>query len=624
MSILSRRNPKAPSEPFRPGKAAQDTALNNGMNNGLPYRGIDRNAPARQIMGDSGSTEALRILAEANEHIRRLDMLNLLRDALQKFNKGEWAAGGELARQALLIDEHCAEAWHVLGVACDKCDRFTTALACYEAALKLQPDNVSISSDLGRLAYRMGITDMAEKFFRYHLEKCPDNIEAINNLATTLREASKSDEAIALLQAYIPRHPREPQLWNALGTVMNAIGDMENAKLFYRETLRFDPTHVHATYNLGNCLVGEEAIELLERALPLFKDPANIQTCKLSLAFANLGVGRLTKGWEWYAARTRHAGNDTVYYVIQKPRWQPGEAVAGKRLFISAEQGLGDEILFANILRNLRDDIGEGGALSVGIEPRLAPLFRRSFPDIDFQRHHTTRHENRTVRLFPDVTDWEQYDAWTIMGDFLGRYRDRIEDFPEAPGFLTPDPERVAYWRQVLAELNGKPKIGLLWKSLIKHARRDRYYSPFEDWKPVLELQGAQFINLQYGDTAEEIEAAARAGIDIWTPPGIDLKNDLDDLAALCVAVDVIVSPSVATSNIAGACGVPVFLMMPEHGWTALGTDRYPWYPNTRVFFTRSLSDWLPVMNAIADALIETHGLQRPGSQGLAPHRNSA
>lgn len=569
----------------------------------LPFQGFDPQAPARRVMGDSGSSEALRILAKANEHIRKADMLRLLRDSVENFKIGKWAEGGELALKALHIDEECAEAWHILGVARDKCGDFTTALTCYDAALKLQPDNIAIASDLGRLAYRMGHNDMAEKFFRFHLNQCPDSIEAVNNLATTLREESKNEEAIALLQDAIPRHPQDPQLWNVLGTVMNTMGDIPSAQLFYREALRFDPNHVHALYNLGGTEVSEESVELLERALPMFDDPLHQHTCKLSLAFANLGLGRLEKGWEWYVARSRHAGNETVHYVIPRPRWEPGETVAGRRLFVSAEQGLGDEILFANLLDDLRREIGPDGHLAVGVEPRLVPLFRRSFPDIEVVRHHTTKHEGRTVRIFPDVDDWSRFDAWTIMGDFLSRYRNHVEDFPTAGGYLTPDPERVAHWRRVLGELNGKPKIGLLWKSLIRHARRDRFYSPFADWEPILKLDGLQFVNLQYGDVSEELDMARAAGIDIWTPPGIDLKNDLDDVAALCAALDVVVTPQVATANIAGASGANIFLMLPLLSWTALGTRRFPWYPTARCFFTETFTDWAPVVQAVADAL---------------------
>lgn len=569
----------------------------------LPFQGFDPQAPARQVMGDSGSSEALRILAEANERVRKTDMLNLLRDAVEKFKIGEWAAGGESALTALHIDETCAEAWHILGVARDKCADFTTALSCYDAALKLQPDNIAIAADLGRLAYRMGYNDMAEKFFRFHLRQCPDSIEAVNNLATTLRESSKYDEAIALLQDAIPRHPQDPQLWNVLGTVMNTTGDVASAQLFYREALRFDPNHVHALYNLGGTAVSEESIELLERALPMFDDPLLQHTCKLSLAFVNLGLGRLDAGWRWYESRSRHAGNETVHYVIPHPRWQVGDPVAGRRLFVSAEQGLGDEILFANLLNDLRREIGPDGHLAVGVEPRLVPLFRRSFPDIEVVRHHTTKHEGRTVRIFPDVDDWSRFDAWTILGDFLSRYRNTVADFPTDGGYLTPDPERVAHWKRILGALNDKPKVGLLWKSLIRHARRDRFYSPFANWEPILNLDGLQFVSLQYGDVSEELDMARAAGIDIWTPPDIDLKNDLDDIAALCAALDAVVSPQVATANIAGAGGANVFLMLPLLSWTALGTQRFPWYPTVRCFFTESFTDWGPVMRTVADAL---------------------
>ncbi|MFX9246881.1 flagellar protein FlbA, partial [Acinetobacter baumannii] len=75
------------------------------------------------------------------------------------------------------------------------------------------------------------------------------------------------------------------------------------------------------------------------------------------------------------------------------------------------------------------------------------------------------------------------------------------------------------------------------------------FYSPFELWAEVLTTPGARMVNLQYGDSAEEVaRAKAEFGIDLWTPPGIDLKNDLDDLAALCLALDVVIGPATATT----------------------------------------------------------------------------
>ncbi|MEI9905753.1 MAG: hypothetical protein WDN06_18860 [Asticcacaulis sp.] len=210
------------------------------------------------------------------------------------------------------------------------------------------------------------------------------------------------------------------------------------------------------------------------------------------------------------------------------------------------------------------------------------------------------------VRLFPDVTDWSGCDAWAIMGDFLARYRRNAADFERTTAFFKPDPERIAYWKAILNGLNGKPKVGVLWKSLIKHSRRDRYYSPFEQWKHVLSLDDVQFINLQYGDCSEELAEAEAMGLNIWTPPGIDLKNDLDDLSALCVALDCVMGPANATLQIAGGAGALIWMVSPERSWNSLGTDHFPWYPNTRVFFSPSLNDWSQPMNEMRQALVDT------------------
>jgi tetratricopeptide (TPR) repeat protein len=577
----------------------------------VPFQPARVGGPATQILGDAGSSEALRQLLDVTDHVKRRDTLALLHEALDKFRVGDWQGGGERALKALHVDEKSGEAWHMLAIARDKCNDFATALTCYETALQLLPENPAIANDLGRLAYRLGMNDMAEKFFRFFLAKCPGHVEAINNLASTLREDNRLDEAIDLLKAAIQENQTDPQLWNALGTVVNARGDIETSIIFYEEALRHDPKHVHALYNLGNAraVAGhpEQGLQDLLAALPLFTDPMNLHTCKLSIAFCYLVMGDYRNGWAWYEARTKADTAECMTYLIPRPHWQKDEPVRGKRLFVSAEQGLGDEIMFATILPDLQREIGPEGHLTIGVEPRLVPLFEKGFPNASVVRHHTTKHNNMPVRLFPDITDWDQFDAWATMGDFLSRYRPDEASFPRSNVFFHPDPERVAYWKAQLDGVNAKPKIGILWKSLIKHSRRDRYYSPFEQWADVLKTEGVQFVNLQYGDTEAELAEAAAMGLDIWTPPGIDLKMDLDDLSALCMAMDCIVCPSNATSNIAGAAGARVWMISPEMSWNSLGTRYYPWYPNTRVFFSPSLIDWSQVMGEIKAALIEEY-----------------
>ena len=100
-------------------------------------------------------------------------------------------------------------------------------------------------------------------------------------------------------------------------------------------------------------------------------------------------------------------------------------------------------------------------------------------------------------------------------------------------------------------------------------------------------------------------EARRELGVDIWTPPGIDLKNDLDDIAALSCALDLTLGFANATSNIAAACGAATWIISVPGAWTRLGTDRMPWYPQARIFTPPGLDRWEETMAGVAAALTQ-------------------
>jgi ADP-heptose:LPS heptosyltransferase len=271
-------------------------------------------------------------------------------------------------------------------------------------------------------------------------------------------------------------------------------------------------------------------------------------------------------------------------------------------LFISAEQGLGDEVLFASLLPDILADIADGH-IGLAVEPRLAPLFQRSFPNVTIMAHRTQTVDGRLRRAFPDLKP-KDYDAWALLGDFLPVYRNTIDAFPQRDRFLAPDPERIAYWRDMFAGLGPGPKVGVLWKSLKSTELRDRYFSPFSQWRDVLTTPGIRFVNIQYGDTSAEMAEAKAAGLDIVAPEGIDLKDDLDDLAALTAALDLVIGPANATSNIAASVGTPIFMLMPPRAWLMLGRDDYLWYPKARAFVAPAFGDWETALADMKAALL--------------------
>jgi tetratricopeptide (TPR) repeat protein len=480
------------------------------------------------------------------------------------------------------------------------------AFAAYEAALALSPGAPEVVSALARLAFRLRDYAMAEKLYDHLMRHGQADIASVCGHAAALRELGRLDEAIALLQPIVAQNTGIAQLWRALGEVMSARVDPDNALIFYNEALRLAPDDAASLLLRGCELIatgnGEAGLADIAAAVGGFDDPDDDASAAISHAQALLNLGRLDEGWQAYEARYRYGATQEVHYGLLSPHWRPGQTLAGLRLLVCGEQGLGDEVLFASLLPDLLRDLGPDGRLTLAVEPRLVALFARSFPQAHVIAHSTRQVDGRLQRSFPGL-DQNSIDQWALMGDFLPVYRARIDDFPADNVFLRADPDEVAAWRTKLSAVGDGPKVGVLWKSLKKGTNRDPFFAPFEAWRDLLATPGVQFVNLQYGDSEAEIRLAESWGAPMHAVPGLDLKDDLDDVASLSCALDLIIAPSNATSNIAAACGAEVWLVMPGQSWTQLGADNYVWYPTARTFATDSLKDWSGVMRQLRQAL---------------------
>jgi tetratricopeptide (TPR) repeat protein len=394
-----------------------------------------------------------------------------------------------------------------------------------------------------------------------------------------------------------------------MGTVMSDQGDYSNALIFFEEALRLDPKFPKARYNRGNARLilgdSEGALEDCDAALAMVMAEDERQMMRLSRSTIMLTLGRLGEGWDDYEARLDPQFNDRTQFLIDRPRWAPGDNLTGKTLLAIGEQGLGDEVLFANVLTDVVERLGPMGKLILAVETRLVPFFQRAFPTAQVGPHATYLAGGRHARRAEFIPDLARVDLWTPIGSLLREFRRSVSDFPIAPAYMAADPARIDYWREMLTQAPAGLKVGLLWKSAVGKDARHRYFSAFEAWAPVLAQKGVTFVNLQYGDCADELALAKESfGVEIWSPPGIDLKMDLDEVAALSSALDLVVGFSNATLNIAGACGVPTFLISTPGAWPRLGeTTRYPWYPRTRVFLPPEFGAWTPVMAEVAEAL---------------------
>jgi tetratricopeptide (TPR) repeat protein len=564
---------------------------------------------APDVLGDAGSRDALARLNEAMGELKALAIQPMLQRAVDALKAEDFLTAQTWAIKALERDERNGFGWYLLAIARERAGDFASSVQSYEMALRLIPDHAEVANDLGRLAFRMGMRPQAEKLFRHFLAANPDNPEGANNLSSALRDQGRYEEAIEVLRPAILANPEFAALWNAMGTVVGEQGDFPNAQLFFEESLRLDPAAAKTHHNLSNSRLAlgdaQGALEACDKALALVTAADERQMMRLARSTILMSLGRTGEGWDEYEARLHPQFREVTHFVAGRPRWEPGADLAGKTLLVLGEQGLGDEVLFGGCLPEVIEALGPDGKLLLGVEHRLVPLFQRAFPQAEVGAHATKAWQGRPARYAPFAQERSDIDLWSPLASLLRQYRRTLDQFPERDRYLTADPERVAYWRAQVQAAGPGPKVGLLWKSAINKDARHRHFSPFETWAPVLAQPGAAFVNLQYGDCDAELALAReRFGFDIWQPPGIDLKQDLDDVAALCCAMDLVVGFSNATLNLGAACGAPTWLISTHGSWGRMGlTDRYPWYPQARMFMPPSFGAWEAVMGEVGTEL---------------------
>jgi tetratricopeptide (TPR) repeat protein len=487
---------------------------------------------------------------------------------------------------------------------------FPGALSAYEAALQAAPDEPHVLASLAAFAGKIEMFDVAAKVWAQVVRLEPTRLDAIEGQARAWRELGAFDDATLLLREALLSHLGEARLWNSLGVTLTQAGRAAEAIAFLDEAVRLDRRYAAAVYNRGGArfdlgdLEGADAD--FQAALRLARKPGEIATIRFAAAALALARGDLTAGWEAYETRhSRHLGS-AVAFDSPGRRWSPGVALGGQHLLLIGEQGLGDEIMFANLIPDVLRALGADGRLSLAVESRLVDLFRRSFPQAQVIAHATQAGQPRPRRAAQDL-DSPAVDLWAPIGAMTRQFRRTLADFPTDAAYLRPDPARVAHWRAWLGE--GPPAVGLSWRSGKMLGDRRRQFPPAEDWGLVLATPGVRFINVQYGDCAEELAAFRARGCEVIQPPDLDIREDIDGLAALCAALDLTVCVANATGALVGACGLPAVLISPPAAWPRLGTERLPWYPRAHTVAAPAFDAWGPTM-AQAAALVAALAVQ--------------
>lgn len=367
-------------------------------------------------------------------------------------------------------------------------------------------------------------------------------------------------EAIAINPDFLEAHVD-------LAGVLWRLADYEGSLHHAQEAVRIDPNHPYAVRIYGTALLHlnrlNEAEAQLRRALELKPDfPIAI----IDLALLLLLAGRFEEGWAVYERRWSDTDRMTRPAFFRPelewkgPQQQP---VAGKRVVIYAEQGLGDVINFVRYAKVLQAD---GATVYCVIQPELIPLVE-SMPGV--------------ICLKPNLNIEADYHVALL--ELPLHYRTNEANTPAEMPYLHAPPDKSAALKDKLAKWDGQLKVGIAWAGHYIHANHHNRSVALSEFKPILEMMGVQCFSLQKSDGGvySDIKPTPEQLVD-FTPEW----QDFTDSAAMIDNLDLVISIDSAVIHLSSALGKPTWVPLPPNPdwrWLLSRSDS-PWYPSMKLY----------------------------------------
>jgi tetratricopeptide (TPR) repeat protein len=498
----------------------------------------------------------------------------MLNEAYRRHAAGEIAVAEVLYRRVLAMEPKNFNALHMLAVVGYSTDQIAPALELFAKAKAINSNDVALMVNYGAALKKNKQYHEALVCYDKALAVNPNLFEALFNKASCCFELEDVDAANVLYRRCLELKPDNSEIERCIGNCARVKGDWQNAMEWYERSVTSDPKSAPGFVSIAQICRdrGWLASALVMCAKALEIDPRNEGALTIS-SLVSLKRGDLETGWKHYEGRFWYA-DDQVFRRTVPPMYWSGENLSGKKILVWSEQGVGDEILYASMLPDLAQ---LGARIIFECDPRMVPVYARSFPTVDVRgwiKRNTSSTPARELDFQSSVVS-------------LGRFfRPNLAAFPKRSSYLKADSAKV---RALRARYGEGPLVGVSWRSKAARNVGTKKSSDLIYWESVLRTPGVKFVNLQYGDCAEDLAVIRdRFGIEIINDPEIDSLTDMDSFFAQVAAMDLVISTSNTTIHVAGSQGVPTWMLISERHmslWYWFTKERNsPWYPSLQIY----------------------------------------
>lgn len=444
------------------------------------------------------------------------------------------------------------------------------ALSSFSAAHALVPSDPSLGLALANV-YRLRGESSAQRTVLLDTFRAGEwsTVEIAHALGAALLSVGAAPQATACFVHVAATRPRDPAALSALASAKRASGDADGAWPIVKRALELAPreaslclTAAQVRHDLGDLLGALKWLDKAEKLRPRHA-PTRVQR-----AYSMMLRAPSAEGWAQFEHRPLPAPTSDA------KAWK-GEPFDGRSVLVMAEQGIGDFLQFLRFVSLLQDR--GAGRVVVECHPSLITLLQGNGFDV-------------VARGTPVETDL--YVPLLSLPHVLKLGAKVAAD-------------AVPYLRAIpvandlgLPPADGRRRLGLVWAGNPVFTQR-----VVRDLDPTLlptltSIEGVQWIPLQQGEAGDlEIPGVA---------PRVVL-TDWSQTAAALSQLDGLVSTDTGIVHLAGAMGVPTWLLLhkvPDWRW-GLNGDTTRWYPSVRVVRQPLAGDWSGLVARLHQALVD-------------------
>lgn len=462
------------------------------------------------------------------------------------------------------------------------------ALPFIHASITKNPLDYIALNTCGLILISLKRNNEAEKIFNKAIKINNKYIPSYNNLGHCYSLLHMNEKALNCFKKAIELDPKSHEAINNIANNYLENGNSHEALKFYLKANEIKPLDHKILYNIAiayfNLDKEKKAEEYFEKSYKINPDD---ETLKKNYSMLLLKQQKYKKAWELFEGRLKlqefsyknSSADNIKNFLIDK-----NKILTNSNILVVKEQGIGDEILYASMYPDLLKKFPN---TIIETDKRLVSLFERSFNSNKKEKFvNFTKFSSKKNSL-------NNFDAVLYAGSLGKFFRNKISDFPKKNYLVSNDSFKNKIKNDLL-NIDDKIKIGISWNSKRKQYGKGKSVD-LEDLVPIFKLENFTFINLQYGDTENELKKFySKYKIKIHSLKSIDLFNDFESIAALLSSLDLFISVSNSTAHLAGALGIETWLIKPKnyatfHYWNQPG-DKTPWYQSIKIFSNKEKS----------------------------------